>query len=155
MPFKRESKTFFQCLINLCPKIWTPDTYYLLTGTPCRASSIHHSKPTLLPCPPCSGPWRPTSREFVKGVCWTQPIGDPSGKLESGGRVVTVSPSPAFFPLGHHGACVPLLKSTAPFLGSLRPMGSNGSLLLSAMKYHTIPHCSPVSWLHLCKKSLY
>ena len=53
MPFKRESKTFFQHLINLRPNIWTPDTFCLLRGTLCRASSIHRSKPTLLRFPPC------------------------------------------------------------------------------------------------------
>lgn len=48
---------------------------------------------------------------------------------------VTVSTPPAFLLLGHHVAHVHLLRATALLLGSFRPMGGNGSLLLLALEY--------------------
>ena len=131
MPFKRESKTFFQRLINLRPNMWTPDTYYLLIGTLCRAPSIHHSKPTLLLFPPCSGPWRLTWSSSRGGLL-NSANRRPSWEIREWRESSHSISLPSFLPAGLPRWCVPLLKSTAPFLGSLRPMGGNGSLLLLA-----------------------
>lgn len=70
--------------------------------------------------------------EFVKGGLLNSANRRPSWEIREWRESSHSISLPSFLPAGLPRWCVPLLKSTAPFLGSLRPMGGNGSLLLLA-----------------------